>query len=215
MITTTPVARWTWGRDHDGRVDKVDLCLQDLVTAYSILVSHHLAVDMTTIRVKIPEAGKPKHMLFDGEFVINEPEPPEVIASKLANQVRTSLQVGQVGSVDGTIDCTGIIRQEDRDFIQPELFRLGTHAYRDYITTSLVTFSDAWMPYDLKGRAQPDIYAANQPGLAGALTDISRSLHSEIDPDDATYFGTPTETGIDNYFEPDGSPSDVWSRFEG
>lgn len=53
-----------------------------------------------------------------------------------------------------------------------------------------------------------------QPRLAAALKEFSEILDSETDPEDPTYFGTPTETGVDNYFEPDGSPSDVWSRYE-
>ncbi|WP_157184404.1 hypothetical protein [Nocardia niigatensis] len=214
MITTTPVARWTWGHDHDGGVDTVDLCLRDLLGAYRALVSHHLVVDSTIIHIRVPEAGKPKHLLFDGSFTVNVSEPQQVIASRLAGQVRSSRHVGIPGSVDGTIDCTGIIKNPGQDVIQPELFRLSTHAYRDYITTSLVTYSDIWMQYDLKGRAQPDIHAANQPSLAAALTELSEVLDSETEPDDPTYFGTPTESGVDNYFEPDGSPSDVWSRFE-
>ncbi|MEU0838035.1 hypothetical protein ABZ370_00985 [Streptomyces sp. NPDC005962] len=72
-----------------------------------------------------------------------------------------------------------------------------------------MTSSDAWMPYDLKGRPQPTVYAANAPRLSAALHDLSEALNMETDPDDPTYFGKPTETGIENYFVDDGTASDV------
>ncbi|MEI5523858.1 hypothetical protein WB401_32405 [Streptomyces brasiliscabiei] len=125
------------------------------------------------------------------------------------------------------IVCTGVLfdgeeREESAgtrtekwtDAVRVGLFLLGTAAYQDYVTTDLRTFSDAWMPYDLEGRPQADVHAANHPRLAAALRDLSEALDAEIDPDDPTYFGRPTRTGVENFFEPDGSPSDVWSRFE-
>ncbi|MEC3952998.1 hypothetical protein VMT65_08155 [Nocardia sp. CDC153] len=213
MITTTPVARWTWGRDHHD-TDTVDLCLRELLSAYAVLATHHLVVDSAVVHVEVPEAGKPKNILFEGDFAVNGSEISAEYASQLADQIQAGRQTGPVGSVDTLIECTGILSEDANEIIQPKLFRLATHAYRDYITTSLVTFSDAWMPYDLKGRAQPAIYSAHQPRLAAALRNLSDVLDSETDPDDSTYFGTPTETGVDNYFEPDGSPSDVWARYE-
>ncbi|MCH0539332.1 hypothetical protein I3F58_07105 [Streptomyces sp. MUM 203J] len=68
--------------------------------------------------------------------------------------------------------------------------------------------------YDLKGNPQPDIYAANTPRLAATLGDLSEALGTEIDPDDPSYFGKPTDTGIENYFDSDRRASDVWATFE-
>jgi hypothetical protein len=213
LITTTPVARWTWGRDHE-ESDTVGLCLRDLLAAYAVLVAHHLVVDSPLVRVNVPKAGKPRDTLFDGEFIVDSVHRPEEVSSRLAQEVQANRRAGEIGSVDATVDCTGIIGGAEQEIIQTELFLLGTHAYRDYVTTDLITFSDVWMLYDLKGRLQPSIYAVNQPRLATALQDLSVVLDSETDPEDPTYFGRPTETGIDNLFEPDGSPSDVWSRYE-
>ncbi|MFH9468608.1 hypothetical protein ACH4LT_15140 [Streptomyces clavifer] len=93
-------------------------------------------------------------------------------------------------------------------------FLLGTSAVLDYVSTDLATFSDAWMPSDLKGRAQPAVHSANAPRLSAALRDLSETLRSETDPDDPTHFGKPTDFGVDNYFDHGGRASDVWSRFE-
>ncbi|AXE86051.1 hypothetical protein C1703_13645 [Streptomyces sp. Go-475] len=57
-------------------------------------------------------------------------------------------------------------------FRQEALFRLGASSFADFVTVDLVTHTDVWLPYDLKGR------------------------HAE------------------NYFNADGSASDVWSSFE-
>lgn len=214
MITTTPVARWTWGRD-DEAADGLVLCLRDVLGAYAALSARRLALGAPKVRLKVPESGSPKNHLFEGELVPSEGHDPEEAATRLADEVRAALRPGEIGSVEADITCTGVlIDGEGREIRQERLFLLGAAAYRDYVTTDLVTFSDAWMPYDLVGRAQADVHAANAPRLEAALRDLAEALGEETDPDDPTYFGRPTETGVDNFFEPDGSPSDVWSRFE-
>ncbi|WP_455431588.1 hypothetical protein [Streptomyces gelaticus] len=112
------------------------------------------------------------------------------------------------------IKSGGLIISGDNEVREDGLFLLGASALLDYVSASLVTFSDAWMSYDLKGRAQPAVHAANASRLAAALRDLSEALGSETDPDDPTYFGKPTDTGIDNYFDRDGAASDVWGSFE-
>ena len=86
--------------------------------------------------------------------------------------------------------------------------------FLNYVGVSLETFSDAWMLYGLKGRAQPTVHAANAPRLTAALRDLSEALASETEPEDPTYFGAATEIGVDNRFHPDGTPWDVWASFE-
>ncbi|UUU22578.1 hypothetical protein [Streptomyces sp. DSM 40750] len=214
MIATTPVARWTWGRD-DEAADGLVLCLHDALAAYAVLASHRFAVGAPKVRLKVPESGNPRNLLFEGELLPGAELPAEETAMRLADEVRAALRPGEIGSVEADITCTGVLLDgEGAEFLQEGLVLLGTASYRDYVTTDLRTFSDAWMPYDLEGRPQTGIHAANHPRLAAALHDLSEALGSETDPDDPTYFGRPTETGVDNFFEPDGSPSDVWSRFE-
>ncbi|UUU33480.1 hypothetical protein JIX56_28530 [Streptomyces sp. CA-210063] len=214
MITTTPVARWTWGRD-DEAADGLVLCLRDVLGAYAVLASHRLALGAPKVRLKVPESGNPKNRLFEGELLPGEGHDPDEAATRLADEARAALRPGEIGSVEAEITCTGVLLDgEGRESRQERLFLLGTAAYRDYVTTDLVTFSDAWMPYDLEGRPQADVHGANAPRLEAALRDLAEALGEETDPDDPTFFGRPTETGVDNFFEPDGSPSDVWSRFE-
>jgi hypothetical protein len=119
-----------------------------------------------------------------------------------------------IGAVYAYAKSADAITKGDDSLLGVGLLQLGASAFVDYVSTDLVTFSDVWMPYDLKGRAQPAVHAANAPHMAAALRDLSEALDSETDPDDPTWFGKPTETGIDSYFDNDGTAADVWSRFE-
>lgn len=62
MIATTPVARWTWGRD-DESADRLVPCLRDALAAYAVLASHRLAVGVPKVRLKVPESGNSKNLL--------------------------------------------------------------------------------------------------------------------------------------------------------
>ncbi|MET9922674.1 hypothetical protein ABZZ04_37280 [Streptomyces sp. NPDC006435] len=213
VIAGTPVARWTWG--HDGQVgDKTITCLDALLAAYSVLAEHRLVVGDTNAFVSVHEAGKSNSYLFRGELEIGATSPPAGSAQRLAIQIEAALRPGRIGSVSAHIKSGGLIFRGGDDVREGGLFLLGASTLLDYVSVSLVTFSDAWMPCDLKGRAQPAVHAANAPRLATALRELADALGSETDPGDPTYFGEPTETGIDNCFDRDGVASDVWGSFE-
>lgn len=211
MIASTPVARWTWGRDDTA--DALLQCIRDSLAAYSVLSAHRLACGEPKLQVSVTESGTSNSYLFRGELPVGKGMPTEA-AEKLARTVRTELHPGTIGSVDISIACTGIIIEESGEFLQEDLFQLGISAFADFVAIDLATFSDAWMPYDLKGIPQPVVHTKNAPRLAAALRELAVVVASETDPEGPTYFGKPTEIGVDNYFEDDGSPSDVWGRFE-
>jgi hypothetical protein len=213
VIASTPVARWTWGRD-DETADALVRCLRDLLAAYSVLTAHRLTSGEPKVRLSVAEPGKPNGYLFKGELTAAGTQSPAEAAEQLAREVRTTLRPGEIGAVDASADCAGMLIGEAEQVRRADLLRLGASAFADFVSTELVTFSDAWMPYDLKGRAQLAVHAANAPRLSAALRDLSEVLGSETDPEDSTYFGKPTETGVDNYFDDDGTASDVWSGFE-
>ncbi|WP_244176907.1 hypothetical protein [Streptomyces albus] len=112
------------------------------------------------------------------------------------------------------IKGSGLVIVNGDDTVVEGLFSLRVSAFLNYTGVSLETFSDAWMPHDLKGRAQPAVHATNAPRLAAALRDLSEALDSEIEPEDPTYFGEPTETGVANRLRTDSTPWDVWAGFE-
>ncbi|MFG2094264.1 hypothetical protein [Streptomyces sp. NPDC048612] len=211
MIASTPVARWTWGREEHAE-DEIAACLHELLTAYTILSRHRLVAATPKVSASVHEAGKPNTFLFQGdlEFDATWSDP----AQHLAGVVRAALRPGQIGSVYADVKSSGFIIDGNDEFRADRLFQLGASTLLGYVSVDLVTFSDAWMPYDLKGCGQPSVYGANAPRLSTALHDLSEALDSEIDPDDPTYFGKPSATGIDNYIDADGAASDVWTSFE-
>ncbi|MFD7662871.1 hypothetical protein [Streptomyces sp. NPDC059788] len=211
MIASTPVARWTWGRDGQAE-DEIAACLRELLTACAVLRDHRLLIDVPAVSVTVHEAGAPNAFLFQGtlEFDATWSDP----AQRLTEAVRGGLRPGKIGSVYADAKSTGTLVDGNEEFREDRLFRVGASMLLGYVGVDLVTHSDAWLPYDLKGRGQPAVHAANAPRLSAALRDLSEALDSETEPDDPTHFGKPTETGIENYFDEDGAASDVWSGFE-
>ncbi|GAA4586850.1 hypothetical protein GCM10023194_34170 [Planotetraspora phitsanulokensis] len=212
MIASTPVARWTWGRDDDS-ADALVRCLRDLLAAYSVLAAHRLVIGEPKVLLTVAESGTSNSHLFRGELAAAGTQGLGE-ADRLAREVATGLRPGEIGAVDASADCAGMLVGETEEVPQAGLFRLGASAFAGFAGTELVTFSDAWMLYDLKGRPQPALHVANAPRLSAALRELSEVLGSETDPEDSTYFGKPTETGVDNFFDDDGTASDVWTGFE-
>ncbi|WP_328900259.1 hypothetical protein OHR86_10095 [Streptomyces sp. NBC_00441] len=211
MIASTPVARWTWGRDqHVG--DEIITCFQELMTALTALQRNRLATGTADISVYVNESGRSNRYLFKGAL---ESGPFNLTSARnLATQVKGSLRAGEIGSVYAHAKCRGAIIDGTNEVREESLFVVGSSVFLDYVSVDLVTYSDAWMPYDLAGRAQPAVHAVNAPRLSAALLDLSEVLGSETDPDDPTHFGRPTEGGVDNHLQADGTASDVWSTFE-
>ncbi|MEW2067461.1 hypothetical protein [Streptomyces sp. NPDC007346] len=213
MISSTPVARWTWGRDVAPE-HKIIACLHDLMAAWSVLANYRLVVGTPRISVSVHEAGKSNSHLFEGHLEPDAATPTSYVADQLAQQIEAALSPGEIGAVHADAEGIGVVITGDRATREERLFLVGASAVLAYVSTELVTFSDAWMPYDLKGQAQAEIHAANAGRLSAALHSLSEALHSEIDPDEPTYFARPTESGVGNYLEGDGTASDVWSSFE-
>ncbi|GLF93604.1 hypothetical protein [Streptomyces yaizuensis] len=207
MIASTPVGRWTWG-DVDESADDLRRCLRALKASHEVLVRYQLSVGMPTMRLSVTEAGSPKSILYRGEF------PLDAGVDEIAGVAALDGRPGEVGSVSAQVDCAGVVAGYGEDVPERELFSLDASAFADFTSVDLATFSDVWMAHDLRGNPQPDVYAANAPRLAGALRGIAVALGWETDPEDPTYFAVPTESGLENHVDPDGSVSDTWYRGE-
>ncbi|GGP86146.1 MULTISPECIES: hypothetical protein [Streptomyces] len=207
MIASTPVARWTWGDFVEG-VDPLVRCLADLTAARSVPASYRLALGEPTFRLTVSEAGRPAGVLFQGELTAGGS------VEELSDTVRTAMRPGRIGSVDARSTVAGSLVNGGEELSAEGLFDLNASVDTNFAMVELITYSDAWMPYDLKGRAQSAVYEANAPRLEAVLAELTRVLGSDMDPEDPTYFGTPTGTGVVNRLEQDGTPSDSWSRYE-
>ncbi|MFJ6613639.1 hypothetical protein ACIQPT_25555 [Streptomyces sp. NPDC091289] len=181
---------------------------------YAVMMDELLMAGTSTISISIHEAGKSNSYLFHEEIELIPPTSPSRTARELTLHVQSTLRRGGIGSVSARIKSDGVILDEDGRADEQSLFALGCTAFDEYVSARLMTYSDAWMTYDLKGNPQPKIHATNAPRLTSTLRRLMARFGSEIDPDDSSHFGTPTETGVDNHFEDDGTAFDAWSRFE-
>jgi hypothetical protein len=218
LIASTPVARWSWG--ETGReADLVREAVRRFLSALRVLDRHRLGTPHGgRVAVVVPEMGR-RSILLRADFPVGaltadfaEAAP---FAEALVQQIKESVAPGEIGGVELYAPCDGIVVTGTGGAEAVEgLFALTAEVSEGYFNVGLTAFSDAWMPFDLRGRAQDSVFAANRPRLASALAEIAEELDVEIDPEDATWFGFPTESGIENHSEDDGSPSDVWGSFE-
>ncbi|MFE9842599.1 hypothetical protein [Streptomyces goshikiensis] len=218
MIATTPVARWSWG--EPGReCDLVREAVRRFFLALGVLDRHRLATPQGgRVAVVVSEEGG-RGALLRAEFPVGAPDVDAAegspFAEALVARIEDGLGPGEVGGVDLYAVCDGVVETGTGGAEAVEgLFTLTTMVSEEYFHVGLTTFCDAWMPFDLRGRAQEAVFAANRPRLAAALAEIAEALDVEIDPEDATWFGFPTESGVENHYKDDGSASDVWGSFE-
>lgn len=206
MIASTPVARWSWG--EPGReTDLVREAVRRFLLALRVLDRHRLAMPQGgRVAVVVSEEGG-RGTLLRAVFPVD--------AEALVARIEDGLAPGEVGGVDLYAVCDGVVETGTGGAEAVEgLFALTAVVSEGYFHVGLTTFCDAWMPFDLRGRAQEAVFAANRPRLATALAEIAEELDVEIDPEDATWFGFPTESGVENHYKDDGSASDVWGSFE-
>ncbi|MCY0952743.1 hypothetical protein [Streptomyces sp. H27-S2] len=168
--------------------------------------------------VVVPEPGRRNH-LVRADFPVGAPAPAAAegsgAAEALVVQIKESLGAGEIGAVELFASCDGIVETGTGARPVEGMFALSVEVSEGFFQVGLTTFSDAWMPFDLRGHEQEAVFAANRPRLASALAELSGVLDLEVDPEDATWFGIPTESGVENHYEDDdGTPSDVWGRFE-
>ncbi|MFJ4623147.1 hypothetical protein [Streptomyces sp. NPDC088812] len=219
MIASSAVARWAWGRD-DETADALVCCLRDLLLAYGVMAVHGFAAGDSAVRVSVSEAGRTRKVLFEGDFTVPSgvvgPKDAVGLLGSMVDEVRAGLEAGEIGSVDAFVECSGtvVLDVDGGQSREEKLFRLGASSFADFVTVDLVTHADVWLPYDLKGRPQHEVYVVNGPRLSAVLHDLAEVLESETDPDDPTYFAKPTESGAENFFDTDGAASDVWGTFE-
>jgi hypothetical protein len=198
---------WLWGRDEPAaRPDPVECGVRDAVAAYEVLAVHGFAAPEAGLRVSVVAAGASRGLLWDGRLAL--PAPACSAATRLAERVRRELRDGQIGSVEAAVPAGSAPGGT------PLHLGVSVHPFAEYVTAQLTTHSDIWLPYDLRGRPQPEVYAANGPRLTAVLGELAEVLGSETDPDDPTHFARPTETGAENFFTADGRASDVWRSFE-
>ena len=85
------------------------------------------------------------------------------------DEVPTSVEVVGTGAV--------LVGEVDR--WMPDVLSVNATLLGSWGGLSVDTWCDAWLPYDLRGRAQPEICRANAPRLVGAVKEIERVIGVE------------------------------------
>ncbi|MDH6227254.1 hypothetical protein [Streptomyces sp. MJP52] len=213
MIPSSGVARWTWSR-WDRSADEITLCLRGLLSAHHVLTEHRFSVGGPAARLTVTENGNPTHRLFDRDITLRMADLSSDRLARVVEEIRSVAAPGEVGSADARMDCTAVLLTEEGEREQERAFLLSSASFAGFAGVDLETYTDVWMRYDVKGRPQPAVHSANAPRLTAVLSRLADALGTGTEPEDPTCFGTPTPTGVDNRYEADGSPSDVWGRFE-
>ncbi|MGP4109559.1 hypothetical protein ACTWP5_01405 [Streptomyces sp. 4N509B] len=212
MITTTPIARWTWHREGPSS-DPVSDCLGAVLAARQALLERALITSAPSLFVSVWKQGTAQTRLFKDRLPV--PSGDHASASqRLAGVIENHASQGSVGLVDANIECAGDWLGPEGAVHEPRMFVLGCIVMIDALVLQLETVSDAWMSHDLRGNRQPEIFELNQPRLAMALRTLSTVMDTETVPGDPTDFGIPNDTGVAPHARSDGTVPDTWRIFE-
>jgi hypothetical protein len=194
-------------------VDPVSQCAGVSLGVVGVLSRHGLIVGGPRVDMSVREKGNPKRRLHRVQKELAGAERPQDVVG-LLEEMERDREAGEVAVVDAHIVCAGRWIAGAGECLAERAFAIDTVATATDTTVTLSTYCDAWMSHDLRGREQRDVCAANQPRLAAALNGISEYVGDEVEPGESTWFGRPTESGVDNILNGDGTVRDVWRSFE-
>ncbi|MBF6215436.1 hypothetical protein IU433_30440 [Nocardia puris] len=215
MITESEsIARWTWGRYTPADQVLELSALSGARSVLDVLVGLRLSDESVEARVIVNQVGRSNVVLWDGTIVLSAGMSQSDMG-RVVEDLRSKAIEGEVGSVTAFVYCTPtiVIGPEGRSERQEKAIRFVASARQldePHLSISFETFTDAWLPFDLKGRPQKFVYAYNAPRLTAALDRISDLMDDEADPDTPTLFANASETGILNDFKLNGDPADTW-----
>lgn len=90
----------------------------------------------------------------------------------------------------------------------PDVTWLGCHSLA-YHAVSVMTQSDAWLPYTLRAEPQEEVFLQNAPRLELAIGEIAQRLG--IEPvTDRSDFAVMEDYYLDNHRDPDGDPEPAY-----
>lgn len=214
MITSSPVARWTWNSTAVTG-DEIADCVGAALSVLYVLGANRLSGPVRRISVEVGRYGAPRSPLHSGTFELQGSSLDEN-ARRIVEEVREATPRGPIGTVVTRLECPGRwFGADGAERRETRMFDCGVLATDTFVTVDLATYGDCWLPHDLTGRPQPEVHQANAPRLAAALDALAALLRDPTEPDGPTRYGVPTPTGVGNLLGPDGTPEDVWSRYEG
>ncbi|GAA1706092.1 hypothetical protein [Streptomyces yatensis] len=219
MITSVPVGSWTWEsgpRFFEGR-PPLERGVRVAMAVGSLLADQGLVDGPSTARleIRVEDDGGPaflREVTVDGVFAEKPELAPELVQAlhEAESAVRGGLRVAVA-----LLAFPGRWTEGEAEHRAERVFSVDVSVWErasDLVTVH--TYADAWLTHDLLGHPQPDVRAANAPGLRAALRAVSEFTQCEPDPGNPTWYATPTPTGFEDM--PDEEPEllDSWHMFE-
>lgn len=218
VLARRPVARWHWGHETGG-IDAPPpfaVAVRAASTMLGVLARAGVAEPQTPVEITALLAGNAAVVLLR-ETVTLHADMDTAAVGELLVRIDRDAEAGPVGSVDIWATCPAVVSTATGIDRQQGGFRLNVGYSAPpyaYLALRLDTYTDVWLPFDLRARPQPDVFARNAPRLAAALTGMAAAFGVETDPEDEDLrYATATPTGVANYLNDDGSVWNVWSSF--
>ncbi|MFF9237826.1 hypothetical protein ACF1AL_03270 [Streptomyces sp. NPDC014801] len=214
MITTIdPVGSWSWeAKVASPESDLIVRCVRQVLDVWATLRSLGMVEARAEADVTVHDADN-RAVLLRKERV--PAGAPHAGAESALLDACSTLSGQHVGCVTIDLSLPGASYRGGVPHAVRQLFVVSLDMWPSGVTTTtLHTFSDAWLSHDLRGHRQPDVQQENAPRLKAALAAITELIGSPVQPWDPGAHGVPTEDGFEDFPDDDPDLLDSWYMFE-
>ncbi|WP_208899615.1 hypothetical protein [Streptomyces incarnatus] len=214
MITTIePVGSWSWETKVASPGSGLFVrCVRQALDVWAALRSFGLAEAGAQADITVGAATGSAAVLRVDRVPV---ESPEAGAESVLLDALSELGGQNVGCVTIDLSLPGSPLRSGVPHSVQQLFVVSIDIWPSgATTTTLHTFSDAWLSHDLRGHRQPDVQKENAPRLKAALAAITELIGAPVQPWDPGSHGAPTEYGFEDFPDDDPDLLDSWYMFE-
>lgn len=214
MITAIdPVGSWSWETRIPSPGSRLFVrCARQVLDTWSVLRSLGLAEEGAQADITV-HAG---HSGVVARRVERVPvEAPDAGVEHALLKALGALKGEDVGPLTIGLSLPGPCVRDGVTHHVQRLFAVSVDMWPSgAATTTLHTFSDAWMSHDVRGHRQPDVRRENAPRPTAALSAVTELTGAPVEPWDPGGHGVPTEDGFGELPDDDPDLLDSWYMFE-
>jgi hypothetical protein len=213
ITTIDPVGSWSWeAKVASPESDLTVRCVRQVLDVWATLRSLGMVEARAEADVTVHDADS-RAVLLRKERV--PAGAPDAGAESALLDACSTLSGQHVGCVTIDLSLPGASYRGGVPHAVRQLFVVSLDMWPSgATTTTLHTFSDAWLSHDLRGHRQPDVQQENAPRLKAALAAITELIGSPVQPWDPGTHGVPTEDGFEDFPDDDPDLLDSWYMFE-
>jgi hypothetical protein len=213
VITTEPVGDWTWEVPLSGDLPVSGLAMETSASVWDVLEKYELASSAGRAEVSAASTTTPRDVWFHKYFTVTNSETLRSGSPIFDLPSRVNSEVDYILTTQ--IQCPGIWLESGRRNRAEKLFTIQVDIWKSaLLVMTLQTYSDAWLTFDTRDRAQSDVFRDNAPRLAATLAEISERFKTPVSPGDPNHFATPTANGFEDPGTEGASYVDSWGTFE-